>query len=170
LDNFGEVLVDRVLQLEDVTLSSMRNKGYQITNVLLAEFRLLIGCDEIDISSIMKAQDVYYLPPPYREFLLKMGNGTGWVLFRGGDYKCEALKKLKKQFRGTFASTQQFPEDAFVFLGYQGTVFYYFLTSDQSPDPSVYQYQEGNEQSTKQSEHFSQWILEEIGRLMTDDE
>jgi hypothetical protein len=131
----------------------------RLINAGIASAITLKGCSETDVSAIENAQNVT-LPEQYRRFLLRMGRTAGEFLV-GTDFLLRELPGLRRnaeillqQCRTDFSlSTKDF-----VFAVHQGTVFLFFSTQD-SFDPPVLRFMEGEQRPTTVADSFSQWLL-----------
>jgi hypothetical protein len=98
------------------------------------------GCPPKEIDNILKKQRVQFIPKLYYQFLQHLGQDAN-DLFRGSDYSCARLPNLKDNaidMLSYLEPPQILQDDAFVFLGHQGYVFYFFLTEQRLEDPPVY--------------------------------
>jgi hypothetical protein len=100
----------------------------------------IMGCKPEDIDTVMKAQNVAYLPQIYKEFLLTVGYNDGnW--FPGEDFKIPRLPVLKKIFKEAMQDLDKWDEtleDVFVFMDHHSYVHYFFYTTSQESDPMVF--------------------------------
>jgi hypothetical protein len=127
------------------------------------------GCTPDEIEALKNYQGVDYIPEIYYQFLLELGRGAG-KLFRGSDYSYKYLPHLREDAKILFSEHKPpllLPDDAFVFFGHQGYIYYYFHTGNREDDPAVYSYQEGDSQVIRISDSLSQFYnkaIENLGR------
>jgi hypothetical protein len=123
----------------------------------------LIGCK---LDEIIKLEEFIGAPLPkaYREFLIIMGKKAG-KLFMGSNYYYSEVFKLRQSALELLEFnkfTIPLPENAFVFLMHQGYQFLFFLLDD-SENPIVYYYSEGNKQvEFNQIGNFVELLEEEL--------
>jgi hypothetical protein len=99
-------------------------------------------------------------PAAYRAFLLILGRDGG-PHFAGTDCTIQHLPHLRKaaeELLSTCCSPFRLPEKAVVFLMHQGYVFAYFLADNESADPPVFLYREGESKPEKIAETFTTWL------------
>ncbi len=146
---FGLRLFDKLLTLGKVTLDSVE------------------GCRNDEIEEIKRKQGVLRLPEIYIEFLSIFGRQAGYW-YEGVDCFYPGLVNLKQSARDTLTFDKnpfQLPDDAFVFLDYDGYQFMYFHTSGTDDDPPVYLYEETG--SFSQSDNIPQKSWEHLSHFLT---
>lgn len=119
------------------------------------------GCTDDEIADV-EAECNVNLPVAYKSFLKYLGKSSGEFL-RG--YVCHYPNILSKQdnarrvIKRNNLSTE-IGEDEFVFVGSQGTTFFYFNVQD--PDPAVYILSASHGEPEKFSDSFSDWLWEMV--------
>ena len=116
-----------------------------------------IGCNDLEIQEIMKAQGVTRLPKIYECFLRKMGKQAG--SFRYGDdflhpYVLGAKEELLGMLEISTVATFQLPEQTFVFWMHQSYQFMYFPI-DGNDDPKVFYWARGMQEPEEDFPLFS---------------
>jgi len=111
------------------------------------------GCDSSEVAKLEKKYAVR-LPPDYREFLLRCGNGVD-NLWRGSDYRIDMLSDIQEAAEELLSEANlSLPDGAFVFFMHQGYQFF-FLTDD-----GVYFFVEGNAAIEKRYGSFTEFFEE----------
>lgn len=115
-------------------------------------------CSDNDIA-LMEREANVALPAAYKAYLLVAGQNppSAWV---GSDCTINYLPKLAAWAEGLLAECNQpaLPEQAFVFLMHQGYQFFYFISDGSSDDPPVFYYHEGEPETVKRFERFSDLV------------
>ncbi len=137
-----------------------------------SEFRLtqprvmqmdFIGLSEQEIQQVAEAQGVTHLPLVFREFLRVMGKQMGGM-FIGADVGLRLLLKLKSALIAEMQSEREFhviptlPENAIVFLVYQGVEFFWFEALPDVDDPPVMLYIQQESEFLKVADRLSEWL------------
>lgn len=119
-----------------------------------------IGCNDLEIQEIMKAQGVRRLPKIYEHFLRKMGKQAGSFLYGDEflylsllDLKQELIEKLKITPTAKF----ELPERAFVFWMHDCYQFMYFVLddNDDNDDPRVFYWMDNMQEPEEDFPLFS---------------
>ena len=123
-----------------------------------------------DIATIMKAQNVKYLPKIYLKYLKYFGTYPGGTFFSSAVSSYNSLPYLKDYMRDIlkFETRFQIEEDIFVFLSYNWDEYFYFHTEQENDNPPIYYYAEGSNLlrvSDSMTEWFSQQALDEDGPI-----
>jgi len=116
------------------------------------------GCDREEIQEIEQKEDVS-LPAAYVLFLQEIGKSAGDFL-RGDDLYFPEMIGLKNGANELIEESNaavELTDSEFVFAGHHDYVYLYFDTNHDE-DPPVYRYVEGDENSEKVFEHFSEWV------------
>lgn len=124
----------------------------------LARERVIEGLTETEIREIGQRQGVR-LPDLYVRFLTRMGRSAGDFL-RGSDFLYPDLLPLKDYARGLLEEDEAdfgLRDSHFVFLMHQGYQFLFF-DADESEDPAVYLYLEGEGPPARVADRFSDWL------------
>jgi hypothetical protein len=136
----------------------MKNKMFEKAVVTPDE---MIGFNDPEISSIMKAQGVTRLPKTYKEFLVTMGKNAGklWYPAVASGDNLGNFKQGAQNLLDIDGNPFELPADAFVFFMQEGLIFYYFLTENDDDDPPVYGYIEVEYVHEKVDEHLTDFLL-----------
>ena len=100
------------------------------------------------------------LPIKYKEFLLN-GDAVFEEVMAGSDFHPPYLEKLNdwaKDLLEEDGNPCTLKVDDFVFCMHQGYQFLYFNCSEDSDDPPVYYYLEGDKSVTRVANSFTQYI------------
>ena len=169
IDYMAEIV--RRLMLRRIALLE-RIKGYKMDETDCTadiSYRLAIreaalperikGYSEEEIEAIQSFFP-YPLPLAFRQFLKAMGHGAGEIFWEDDlqimpEYDRESYLDRNKHSDETFV----LPDDAFVFAGSQGCVFYYFLAGQGLDDPLVYVYGECDKEPTATGKTFSEFLM-----------
>ena len=103
----------------------------------------VLSCTEKQVRSLEK-QCGLSLPAAYKEFLLWGGIQAGGFLVGSDFFYDPQMYQLREGLEALLKEDEfpePLPEDAFVFGGHQGYIFWFFKTSD-GDDPPVYGYKE----------------------------
>lgn len=103
-------------------------------------------------------------PAAYKAYLLVAGHypPTAW---EGSECTIDDLPKLFEWAEHLLAECRQppLPEQAFVFIMHQGYQFFFFIADGDLEDPPVFYYHEGNPNTEKRFDHFSD-LIEVVAR------
>jgi len=119
-----------------------------LSNALVAKGEKLLPCslaEVIALESFFKID----LPPAYKEFLLKMGKGSGSFMI-GSDFEYHKLFELKNEANRLLLENnlEILPISTFVFWMHQGYQFCYFYLGE-NKNPNVYYFNEVNKKMNK---------------------
>lgn len=114
-------------------------KKFRDSGVNTDEF---VGCNDDDVAILTQCQCVEYLPPLYVGFMKRFGRNINEIFNHEWEMDFGVTINLKQFAIDDFKDSSDviIPDDAFVFAQItQGIgVYYYFTTSDQDVNPSVY--------------------------------
>ena len=124
----------------------------------LAAPAMIRGCADEEIGRLEKQLGLA-LPASYRQFLRRMGRSAGTFL-RGTDFLFAGLGGLRLQAEQSLHETKasfRLKDTDFVFAVHHGYEFL-FLPTQESDDPAVWHYAEGDSAPVKVFNHFSEWL------------
>jgi hypothetical protein len=135
---------------------------YSDTEVGFRDRYLLAGIatsqvDPEEIDDLAESFGVRF-PAAYRAYLRVCGTAPPKELI-GSDCTIRHLTSINEfapELISENNAAEQFPEPIFVFLMHQGYTFLYFLVDD-SDDPAVFCYLEGDPEPKRVSDRFSDW-------------
>ena len=124
----------------------------------LATESSLVGVSVEDINRIEKQASVL-LPRAYKDFLISFGKKAGFFASDVVFFYSEILD-LREELNEMIEEEGldfEVPENAFVFSGYQGFQYHYFIC-DGRGDPEIYRIMDGGESTQKVAESFSGYL------------
>jgi hypothetical protein len=124
----------------------------------LAEPAMIRGCPEEEIARLEEGLGVA-LPAVYRQFLRRMGRSAARFL-TGTDFLFADLGGLRLQAQQSLHETKagfRLKDTDFVFAAHQGYEFLFF-DAQESDDPAVWHYEEGDSAPQKVFGRFSEWL------------
>jgi len=124
----------------------------------------------VSIDDIEKIENLFNvkLPKIYRSFLLSFGKKAG-KFANDVDFFYGEIFLLKEELEEMIFEEGldfQIPKRAFIFSGYQGFQYHYFIC-DGKDDPEVYRITDGDRLAKKVAESFSDYLksmIEEVSR------
>lgn len=122
----------------------------------------LKGCSEMELAELEKRHGGS-LPLAYKTFLLALGCEAGGFM-EGTDFLFRNLTSLRHEalnlLKECNADLELGPRD-FVFAAHQGYQFLYF-NSEESENPGVFYYLDGEETSEKIASSFTEWFAQVV--------
>lgn len=123
----------------------------QIIQTLGGRFTIFKGTSQSEIDEVIKDQKVSHLPRVYLEYLEVFGESNAFqVYFDRTDSRCWELMGTKEELVDDIEyygppklGLPDIPADAFIFHGYNGVYYLYFLTDPLEDDPPVFEYMPG---------------------------
>ena len=134
----------------------------ELAGSLAREFgnETVVGLSSVEIVEVATALGGHELPSSYVEFLRLMGKVAGRMLV-GTDIFYPRLLKVKEYAQELFEETGRvdlMSDTSIVFALHQGYQVYWFV--DNSEDPQVLMYQEGDEAVSRRWDSFSSFLLD----------
>lgn len=120
-----------------------------------------VGCSESEINKLEKHFNLR-LPLVYKEFLREMGHKAENYQV-GTNMFYDDLFKLREQFEGILDDNGNpflLKDSIFVFSGHQGVIFHFFDTEENSVDPPVYGYCDGDENMRLIYDKYSVYLFD----------
>lgn len=122
------------------------------------------GASEADIEQLESSFGLE-LPRSYKQFLRMFGKKAG-SLFSDVAFFYPEVVGLREELDEMIEEESlaiTLPEDSFVFSGYQGFQYHYFIC-DGTEDPAVYRVMDGGDPPEKVSESFSAYLESAVAR------